>query len=105
MDSLVDRQGEDVVLLDISDVSIVADYFVIASASTERQGKALIEAVTAQCKERLKAQSRRVEGDPSEGWVVIDYGGVVVHLFAPEARSYFDLEELWKDGRVIVRVQ
>ena len=105
VDSLVDGQGEDVLLLDISEVSIIADYFVIASVSSERQAKALIEAVTTQCKESLGTRPWRIEGEPSDGWVLIDYGGVVVHLFAPEARSYYDLEELWKASRVVVRVQ
>lgn len=105
VDSLVERQAEDVLLLDISDVSIIADYFVIASASTDRQARALIEAVTTQCKEDQGPMLRRIEGEPDDGWVLIDYGGVVVHLFAPEARSYYDLEGLWKDSRVVVRVQ
>jgi ribosome-associated protein len=105
VDALVDRQGEDILLLDIRDVTLVADYFVIASASNERLARALIEAVTAQCRQRLDTRPLRIEGEPSEGWVLLDYGGVVVHLFAPEARSYYDLEALWKEGRVVVRAQ
>jgi ribosome-associated protein len=105
VDVLVDGHGEDVLLLDIRGITLVADYFVIASADTERQTGALIEGVTMQCRERVGRRPLRVEGEPSDGWVLIDYGAVVVHLFAPEARSHYDLEGLWKEGRVVVRAQ
>jgi ribosome-associated protein len=94
-----------VVLLDIKDVSILADYFVIGSASSERQAKAIVEGITADTKKLLGARPPRIEGEPSDGWVLIDYGSVVVHLFAPEARRYYRLEELWRGGRVVVRMQ
>lgn len=50
-------------------------------------------------------KKRRVEGQPEEGWLVLDYGDVVVHLFSPDQREYYDLEELWSDGKVLLRVQ
>lgn len=105
VDAFADKLGEDVLLLDISEISILADYFVIGSASTERQAKAVVDGIATQCRERLGVKPLRIEGEPSDGWILIDYGSVVVHLFTPEARRYYRLEELWRGGRVVVRVQ
>jgi ribosome-associated protein len=78
---------------------------VIGSASSERQANAIIEEITTQAKASLGVGPPRIEGEPSDGWVLLDYGSVVVHLFAPEARRYYRLEELWQGARVVVRVQ
>jgi ribosome-associated protein len=91
-------------LLDIRDVSILADYFIIASAISERQAQALVEAVHEEIKKAFDARPLHVEGEPASGWILMDYGGVVVHLFAPEVRAYYDLEGLWREGRVVVRM-
>lgn len=104
IDVIADRKGEDILLLDIGDVSILADYFVIASALSERQSKALMNAIRQEAKETYDRKPLRVEGEPGSGWVLMDYGGVVVHLFAPEARAYYDLEGFWDDARVVVRM-
>jgi ribosome-associated protein len=104
VDIIADKKGEKVVLLDIRDVSILADYFVIASTTSERQAQALVEAAREEAKKALDARPLHVEGKPASGWVLMDYGGVVVHLFAPEVRAYYDLEGLWKQGRVVVRM-
>lgn len=62
--------------------------------------KSVLEATKADFKKK-----RRVEGQSQEGWLVLDYGDVVVHLFSPDQRAYYDLEELWSDGKVLLRVQ
>jgi ribosome-associated protein len=62
--------------------------------------KAVLEATKKDHKKK-----RRVEGASREGWLVLDYGDVVVHLFSPDQRDYYDLEELWSDGKVLLRVQ
>lgn len=62
--------------------------------------KSVLEATKAAFKKK-----RRVEGQSQEGWLVLDYGDVVVHLFSPDQRAYYDLEELWSDGKVLLRVQ
>ncbi|MGD2144213.1 MAG: ribosome silencing factor [Anaerolineae bacterium] len=98
------KRGEDVLLLDIRDVTILADYFVIASAVSKRQTKAIVNAIIDQTKEDFDTKPLRVEGEPESGWVLMDYGAVVVHLFAPEARDYYDLEGFWQDARVVVRM-
>jgi len=104
VERIAEKQGEDILLLDIRDVSILADYFVIASALSERQTKAILDDVKLDTKQTLDVQPLQVEGEPASGWVLMDYGDVVVHLFAPEVRAYYNLEELWEDGRIVVRM-
>jgi len=101
---IADKKGEDVLLLDIRDVSILADYFVIGSATSERQAKAIIEGIKQETKQTFDVRPLHVEGESAAGWVLVDYGGVVVHLFAPEVRAYYALERLWRDGRIVVRM-
>lgn len=104
VDVIADRKGEDVLLLDIRDISILADYFVIGSAVSKRQTKAMVNGIIDETKKDFDTKPLRVEGEPESGWVLMDYGAVVVHLFAPEARDYYDLEGFWEDARVVVRI-
>ena len=104
VDLITDKKGEDVLLLDIRDVSIVADYFVIGTATSERQASAIVASVKQEIKQAFGVIPLHIEGESDTGWVLMDYGGVVVHLFAPETREYYDLEELWQAGRVVVRM-
>lgn len=104
VDLIADKKGEDVLLLDIRDVSILADYFVIGTTTSERQAKAIIDGIKQGMKQAFDARPLRIEGESATGWVLMDYGGVVVHLFAPETRAYYDLEGLWRAGRVVVRM-
>ena len=104
VDAIADKKGEDVLLLDIQDISILADYFVIGSAASERQARAIIEGVKQEVRQAFDRTPLHVEGGAATGWVLMDYGGVVVHLFSPEMRAYYDLEGLWRDARVVVRM-
>jgi ribosome-associated protein len=90
--------------LDIHELSPVADYFVICSADSERQIKAIVEAVTQLTKQLYQALPWYVEGEAESGWVLIDYGDVVVHAFAPEVRAYYDLEGLWHRAPVLLKM-
>lgn len=101
---IADKQGEDILLLDIREISILADYFLIGSAVSKRQTKAIVNSIVDATRETFGVKPWRVEGEPDSGWVLMDYGDVVVHLFAPEARSYYDLEGFWEDARVVVRI-
>lgn len=104
VDAAADKQAEDVLLLDISKVASFADYFVIASGATSRQIQAIVESV----EEAVSGDGVRPigrEGEPDSGWVLIDYGDVIVHIFGPEERSYYDLESLWATATPIVRIQ
>ncbi len=101
---IADKKGEDVLLLDIRGLSIVADYFVIGSAESERQAKAILDDIRLALKREFGVLPLSVDGAVASGWVVMDYGDVIVHLFEPETRAYYDLESLWKAGRVVVRI-
>jgi len=101
---LSDKQAEDILLLDIRNVASFADYFVIASGGTTRQLQAILDAVDdALTTDRVSRMGR--EGGPDSGWVLLDYGDVIVHLFAPEEREYYDLEGLWSTATPVVRIQ
>jgi ribosome-associated protein len=85
-------------------VASFADYFVLASAQTVRQLEAMLEVVDEGLSpDSVKPMGR--EGDATSGWVLLDYGDVIVHLFGREERSYYDLEGLWHDGTPLLRVQ
>lgn len=104
VDVASDRQAQDIILLDIRAIASFADYFVICSGTSERQLKALTDTIV----ETLQKDGFypvHTEGAPSSGWVLIDYGGVIVHVFAPEERDYYRLERLWGEAPTIVRVQ
>ena len=103
-DLIVDKKGEDIVLLDIRDISILADYFLLASTSSERQARAILEDIKTKTKQEHGVRPLHIEGDPANGWVLLDYTDVVVHLFSHEMRDYYDLEGLWKDARVVMRM-
>jgi ribosome-associated protein len=101
---LEEKKGEDIILLDIHDVSILAHYFVICSGTSPRMIDALSEAAIAAVKEKFKVRPR-VEGSSQGGWILADYGDVILHLFSPDRRSYYELEELWRDGKVVLHLQ
>jgi ribosome-associated protein len=90
--------------LDLHSISVLADYFVICSGESERQVKAIVDEITKKIKEE-GVRPWHIEGDSSSGWVLVDYGGVIVHVFSPVMRSYYQLEELWSDAPVVVRMQ
>lgn len=91
-------------MLDISKVCTFADYFVICSGETQRQ----IEAITKDMDEALGrdgAPLKRREGAADSGWVLLDFGPVIVHIFAPQERDYYQLEQLWDKGTLVVRIE
>jgi ribosome-associated protein len=104
VDALEDKKGEDILLLDLQKVAMFTDYFVICSGTSDRMLDALADGVNEKVREKLKAKGHK-EGQAAGGWVIVDFGSVVVHLFAPEIRDYYKLEELWKEGKVLLRLQ
>ncbi len=91
------RQAEDVVVLDLRGQTLVTDYFVICTGTSRVQIRALTEAIA-------DALPRGVrEGDADAGWVLLDYGDVVVHVFSPDARRFYRLERLWGEAQVVPR--
>lgn len=91
------KGARDVVVIEVADVLVVADEFVVASASNDRQVKAVVEEVERQVAEAGLAKPLRVEGLDDRRWVLLDYGDVVVHVFVEETRRYYELERLWAD--------
>jgi ribosome-associated protein len=104
-EALSDHQAEEVVMLDIRQVAGFTDYFVIATAANVRHLRALLDAVEADLK-RAGVAPYRTEGQADSGWVLMDYGDVIVHVFSPEERAFYNLEGLWgRAGVPIVRFQ
>ncbi len=103
VDLVVEKMGEDVLLLDIRPVSIIADYFVVCSGTSERQVKAIHEHILAELKE-MGVRPLHVEGTAVSGWKLMDYGSIVVHIFLPLTRHYYNLEQLWRSARIVVRI-
>ena len=83
---------------------MIADYFVICSGTSYRMLHALAEAVNDHLREIHRIKTR-VDGESQTGWLLGDYGDVVLHLFSPEQRDYYKLEEFWSEGKVILRMQ
>jgi ribosome-associated protein len=103
--SLEEKKGEDILLLDLIGVCSFTDYFILCSGTSERSIKALSDEVRKILKEKHSVMDQGVEGDAQSGWVLIDYGDVIVHIFSKALREYYQLEELWREGRVLLRVQ
>ena len=96
--------GADVLLLDLAGVTLIADYFVIATADSERQLGALSQDLLHQLKQELGMTPLSVEGTTSSGWMLLDFGGIVIHLFLPSRRDHYAIEEFWSDARTVVRI-
>ncbi len=99
-----DKQASDIVLLDIREVIGFTDYFVICTSETARQTGAIADEITA----RLKKEGIRphhVEGTADSGWVLIDYYDIIVHIFGPKEREYYQLDRLWSKANTILHIQ
>ena len=105
MDSILDKKGSDILVLDIREQSILTDYFLIASGDNDRQIRALANAVIEDSKKKGGLTDYKMEGQPEGGWVLVDLGDVIVHLFSPEKRNFYQLEELWHQAHVVLRMQ
>lgn len=104
VDLAADKKASDIVLLDIHELTTVADYFVICSGTSERQLAAIADGIS----EGLRDEGSRPigrEGSPGAHWLLIDYGGVIVHVMAPPERDFYQLERLWAEAPLLLRVQ
>ena len=98
--ALEDKKAEDIRVIDITEVSSIADYFIIANGSNQNQLQAMLDAVDeALYKEGKKA--KQVEGNQQSTWILMDYEDIIVHLFSKEDRLFYDLERIWRDGKEI----
>jgi ribosome-associated protein len=100
-----DKKAEDIVLLDLGPDSVIADYFIVCTGTGDRQLKALTEHVRDAVKEKAQELPFAVEGEAASGWVLMDYGDVIVHIFTEDERRYYDLEGFWKQANVLLSIQ
>ena len=98
--ALQDKKGEDIRVIDISGVTVIADYFIIASGSNPNQVQALVDNVEEQMY-KAGYDDPRVEGYNTASWVLLDYSDVIVHVFSQDDRLFYDLERIWRDGKEI----
>ena len=93
-------------MLDLRPDTVIADFFVIANGTSDRQLRALTDHVKEDTKEALSLLPYSIEGSPDSGWVLVDYGDVVVHLFSEDQREYYDIEGLWSSvANVLLSIQ
>ena len=102
-DWAAEAKAEDIVLLDVRKATYLADYFVICTTTSDRQMVALGERVRERAKE-LGVNPDHVEGTPDSGWLLIDYGDVILHLFSRALRDFYHLERVWSDATIVVHV-
>lgn len=103
VDAASDKKAQDTLLLDVRGVASFTDYFVICSGTSERQIRAIADGID-EALARRGVEPYKREGTPSDGWVLLDYSDVVVHIFAPPERAFYSLEKLWERGRTVVRL-
>ena len=98
--ALEEKKGQDIRVLDISKISVLADYFIITNGTSDSQVNALVDNVDEKM-HKAGYSLKQQEGHGGASWILMDYGGVIVHIFYPEARSYYDLEHLWADAQPV----
>ena len=98
--ALSDKKGEDIKIIDITGISVLADYFIIANGNSDSQVNALVDNVEEEL-HKAGYPLRRREGQASGSWVLLDFGDIIVHVFDKENRLFYDLERIWKDGKDI----
>lgn len=98
--ALVDKKGMDIQVIDLSEISVMTDYFVITNGNSNSQ----VEALTDNVKEQMTKNGyglHQQEGGRNGSWILLDYGDVIVHIFDKESRSFYNLERIWSDGKVV----
>ena len=98
--ALSDKKGEDIKVIDITGISVLADYFIIANGNSDSQVNALVDNVEEEL-HKAGYSLRQREGQASGSWVLLDFGDIIVHVFDKENRLFYDLDRIWKDGKDI----
>lgn len=104
IEALEEKKAENIILLDIHEIASFTDYFIICTGSSDRMIDSLAEAVLETAKHKLELPGKK-EGQANTGWVVVDFGDIVVHLFSPNQREYYRLEQLWEKGKILLHLQ
>ena len=98
--ALEEKKAADIRVIDISEVSVLADYFIIANGTNRNQIQALSDEVSEKM-EKAGATLKQVEGYDNASWILLDFGDVIVHIFGQEDRLLYDLERIWRDGKQV----
>lgn len=100
VEALEDRKAEDVKVIDIREISPIADYFIIANGTNQNQIQAMRDAAD-EALYKAGLTVKRVEGNQNSTWILMDYGDIIIHIFSKEDRLFYDLERVWRDGKEI----
>lgn len=100
VEALRDKKAEDVTVIDITGVSSIADYFIIANGNNQNQLTAMQDAAD-EALYKAGLHAKQIEGNNKSTWILMDYGDIIVHLFSKEDRLFYDLERIWRDGKII----
>lgn len=103
VDVIAGKKASNVLLLDMRGVTLLTDYFVLCDGSSTRQIGAIADGLLEELR-KAGSQSALVEGTPESGWMLVDFGSVIVHIFSPQQRAYYQLEELWKNATIVARM-
>lgn len=98
--ALEEKKSEDIKVIEIGTISVLADYFIIANGNNPSQVDAMVQSVMEELSKK-GYEPKRVEGIRTSGWVLLDYGDVVIHIFSKEDRLFYDLERIWRDGKTV----
>lgn len=98
--ALEEKKAKDIKIIDIRDISVIADYFVIADGGNQNQLQAMRDSVD-ETLLKAKVEAKQVEGNQKSTWILMDYGDIIVHIFSKEDRLFYDLERIWRDGCLI----
>ena len=102
VDALEDKKAEDITILDISEVSVLADYFIIAGGSNRNQVQAMADSAE-DALGRAGYEPKQIEGYQSANWILLDYKDIIIHIFDRENIMFYDLERIWRDGKQITK--
>lgn len=103
-DALDEKLGEDIRIIQIDEISVIADYLIIANGKNSNQIAALSDNVEMRMHQN-GIHNEQIEGNKNSTWILMDYKDVIVHVFSPEDRLFYDLERIWRDGKKIDRDQ
>ncbi len=103
-DAISDKKASDIIILDLLGRSVLTDYFLLCTAENKRQLQAIATAVVETAKQDANIIAMGREGTAESGWMLIDFGDLIVHIFSPEQRLYYRLEELWHESHVVLRM-
>jgi len=102
VEALEDKKAEDITIIDISEVSVLADYFIIADGSNRNQVQAMADSAE-EALGKAGYDAKQIEGYQSANWILMDYKDIIVHVFSKEDRAFYDLERIWRDGKQITK--